>query len=132
MTARPSAPGTLKILVVDDDLVGLAVVTASLRNAGFEVVGRSQAIGTGAAIQQHRPDFVLLDVGMPGLGGDALARLLSPVQFPASRIIFFSARDRAALDALVADCGVLGGIVKSSDSLAVVRELSALIRLAPR
>jgi DNA-binding NarL/FixJ family response regulator len=119
-------------LVVDDDVVALTVIMASLKNAGFEVITRSQAIGTGAAIQQHRPDFVLLDIGMPGLGGDALARLLSPAQFPASRIIFFSARDRAALDALVTDCGVLGGIVKSHDTLAIVRELSALIRLAPK
>jgi len=66
-----------KVLVVDDDIVWLTIVQAWLKQAGYEVIGRGGSIGTVAAVRELHPDFVLLDVNMPGLNGDVLASLIT-------------------------------------------------------
>jgi DNA-binding NtrC family response regulator len=109
MTAR--AP---TFLVVDDDRVVLEVTRDRLERAGFEVVTRESALGTSVFIMKERPDFVLLDVNMPGLSGDALAKLLRG-RDPKSRVILHSCSDRRLLASLAKECGAVGIIEKTDD-----------------
>jgi two-component system response regulator MtrA len=60
---------TARVLVVDDDPALAEMLGIVLRGDGFEpcfVADGSQAM---AALHQYRPDIVLLDVMLPGLGG---------------------------------------------------------------
>ncbi len=103
-----------KVLVVDDDPVVLEVTRTRLARAGYDVVTREDALGTSTAVAQEAPDVVLLDIAMPGISGEALARLIAQNQkkHPVS-VIFHSSRDQAELDKLAEDCQALGSIQKT-------------------
>src|SRR3954469_16275194 len=98
-----------KVMVVDDDEVVLEVTRERLSAAGYDVVIRQSAIGTMVAILREKPDFVLLDVRMPGLGGDALARLVKssdPKWRPG--IILHSSASKESLAEMAERCGAIG------------------------
>lgn len=73
---RPAAARTFRILVVDDNVLGLEATAASLRAAGHAVVTAPTAE---AALRVFRPgeyDVVLSDLGLPDMSGwDLLDRL---------------------------------------------------------
>ena len=105
-----------KVLVVDDDPIVLEITRDRLTKAGYFVVTRDQALGTSTAILQEEPDVILLDVTMPGLSGEALARLIS--QNPKHQkmaIVFHSGGTPGDLNSLVQRSGALGCIQKTGD-----------------
>jgi DNA-binding response OmpR family regulator len=64
------------VLVVDDDERARTVVTWQLEADGFAVREASDGAGALAAIGEHCPDLVVLDLSMPGVGGlDVLCRV---------------------------------------------------------
>ena len=113
-------------LVVDDDLATLEVTLERLERAGFVVVTRESALGTSAFIMKEKPDYVLLDVNMPGLTGDALAKLLKG-RDPRSRVILHSCSDRKRLATLARECGAAGIIEKTSDEREFLTQLEVLV-----
>jgi two-component system, cell cycle sensor histidine kinase and response regulator CckA len=78
------------ILLVEDEPAVRAVAARGLEHAGFRVL---QASGGAAALElmdgQGRPDLVLTDMMMPGIGGAELARRLRE-RWPALPILFMS------------------------------------------
>jgi DNA-binding NtrC family response regulator len=123
MTRPPRA----KILVVDDDIVVLEVTRERLERAGFAVVTRTNALGTSAYIRKEKPDYVLLDVQMPSLSGDALAKLLAEGDFR-PRVILHSSQGREALALLARKCGAIGVIEKTDDDDDFRAQLDGCIR----
>ncbi len=67
---------TAKILVVDDEAKIVRLVRSYLEQAGFAVVEAGD--GQTALIQARRekPDLVVLDLGLPGIDGLEVARIL--------------------------------------------------------
>jgi two-component system, NtrC family, nitrogen regulation response regulator NtrX len=116
-----------KIVIVDDDPFVLETVSALLEDAGFDVIARSTAFGTSQLVMTKRPDAVLLDVDMPGLGGADLVRLLSELPKIRVALILFSALDRRELAALANDCGACGFIEKTSAPSKIVEQLHLLL-----
>ena len=90
-----------RIMVVDDDPIILKLTCARLEAAGYEVVTRSEAIGTGAAIKEVEPDVVLLDQNMPALTGEGLATVLRARGGEDVPIIFHSSEDLTRLQTIV-------------------------------
>lgn len=104
----------LHVLVVDDDVVGLECYAEWLVAAGHRVTTRTAAVGTAADVVELRPDVALLDVLMPGLRGDDLARLLK--RHPATRnlaVILHSCLPSETLRPLIMTSGALGAIEKT-------------------
>ena len=72
MSSAFSDAGT--ILVADDSMTILAMVSSRLTRAGYDVVTAARGDDALRLVQEHRPRLVLLDVEMPGLDGVEVAR----------------------------------------------------------
>jgi DNA-binding response OmpR family regulator len=105
-------------------VVVLEVTRERLERAGFKVVTRESALGTSALILKEKPDYVLLDVNMPGLTGDALAKLLKG-RGRRPRIILHSCSDGKVLRSLAKECGAIGIIEKTGDERHFLEQLEA-------
>jgi two-component system phosphate regulon response regulator OmpR len=70
------AGGTTTLLVVEDDPFQREAVSAYLTGQGFAVEAVEDGVGFRAAVAQGMPDAALVDIGLPGEDGFALARWL--------------------------------------------------------
>jgi two-component system, cell cycle response regulator len=66
----------LKILVIEDHAVDLKLADLVLSTAGYDVSTTETAEQAFAAIQEDRPQIILLDLNLPGMDGLALVRKL--------------------------------------------------------
>ena len=113
-----------KVLIVDDDRSTLLLVQARLRSAGFEVAVRDHALGTAAEVIREKPDFVLLDIHMPGLSGDGQARLLVE---NGQSVVLHSAEDVRTLEERTRTVGALGFIAKTDDAGRFLEDFQRLV-----
>jgi two-component system, OmpR family, alkaline phosphatase synthesis response regulator PhoP len=58
-----------KILVVDDEPQIVRVLTAYLENSGYQVLTAQDGPGALEAFQRQKPDFIILDLNLPGMDG---------------------------------------------------------------
>jgi len=76
-TAHPVlAPGMRRVLLVDDNIDSSEVMGELLGVMGHEVFLANDADRALALARAHRPDTIILDIGMPKVDGYALARIL--------------------------------------------------------
>jgi two-component system LytT family response regulator len=90
---------SLRILIADDEPPARLRVRTLLRNEpGAEIVAEcADGAATVAAIAEHRPDLVFLDVQMPRLDGFGVLEVLGPEAMPV--VIFTTAHDEHAVRA---------------------------------
>ena len=74
--ARDGRDAPLRVLVVDDNVDAAAVLAALLRLLGHEVTLAHDGPAALAAAAAAPPDLVLLDIGLPGMDGYAIAARL--------------------------------------------------------
>ncbi|GAC1382718.1 MAG: response regulator [Ktedonobacteraceae bacterium] len=80
-----------RILVVDDEIEIMRALQRSLTAYGFEVFIASSGEDALEAINQHRPDLMLLDLGLPGMSGlEVCKRVRAQSNLP---IIVLSVKD---------------------------------------
>lgn len=86
-------PATVVVVVEDDDDVR-SLMEVALRQAGFTVYGAASGEAALIACRQHRPDAVLLDVGLPGMDGYAVETAIRADEaLQATRIVYVSGRE---------------------------------------
>jgi two-component system OmpR family response regulator len=78
-----------KILMADDDQAFLKVVARFLSQAGYEVVTASNGEEALAKARAEKPRAAVLDVALPFITGEEIARQLDP-SLP---VLFVSGRD---------------------------------------
>ena len=108
--ARPRARRRIRVVVVDDHAMFRSGVKAEIGQS-VEVVAEAADVPEAvAAIAQHRPDVVLLDVHLPGGGGVEVMR-----QHPATdtRYLALSVSDAAEDVIGVIRAGARGYVTKS-------------------
>ncbi len=59
----------MKILVVDDEALLVKGIRFNLRNEGYTVITGSDGLDAVRAVQEEKPDLVVLDVMMPNMDG---------------------------------------------------------------
>lgn len=119
----------IRVLVADDHPVVRAGVVALLEaGVGIEVVA---AVADGEAAVQHavalRPDVVLMDLRMPGIGGVAATARIT-AEAPGTRVVVLTTyeSDDAILEAIAA--GARGYLLKAApedELLAGIRSVAA-------
>ncbi len=67
-----------RLLIVDDDIELSAMLATFLRASGFEVELWHQGKGAVSLIERIRPDFVILDVMLPGEDGLSIVKRIAP------------------------------------------------------
>ena len=120
---------TLKVLLVDDDALvraGLRVVLSSAED--IDIVGEiGDGAGAEAAVRQHRPDVVLMDIRMPQMDGIAATAALRRLHQPPQVIVLTTFQaDEEVVSALRA--GASGFLVKDTppaDIISAVRLVAA-------
>lgn len=70
--ATPSHGRPTCVLSVEDDPVIRQSIAAWLADEGYEVIEAEDGIAALRAVREQRPDVVLLDLGIPGISGDAV------------------------------------------------------------
>jgi CheY-like chemotaxis protein len=65
-----------RILVADDDADAVLILSALLRDEGYQVRGVHHGAEVLDAVFNFAPDVVLLDIGMPKMSGYDVARTL--------------------------------------------------------
>ncbi len=69
-----------KVLVVDDDPGNRELVKKGLSPFGYEFVEARDGSEALSALRAHRPDLIVMDVEMPGLGGVEVCRIVKANQ----------------------------------------------------
>jgi excisionase family DNA binding protein len=77
--ARPQAPASLKVLLVDDDAMQRAYLQTCLAQSGRDMTVSAAADASQALIQieRHRPDLVITDLAMQPFDGFHLVNALA-------------------------------------------------------
>ena len=108
------------MLVVEDDIDSARSLTWILRDMGHEV---DYAINGYVAVDMAgklRPEFVFLDLALPGLNGfEVCERLRRLPEFKGTRIIAVTAYSQDEYRKRAGDAGCDGYIVKPLDPLAL-------------
>jgi DNA-binding response OmpR family regulator len=120
----------MKILLVDDDHAILELMAKLLRHRGHDVQTCDTPFGVSAVIVRDKPEVVVLDVMMPGLGGASLAALVARIEVsPRPLVILWSAMDDEALIKTGRQAGGLPTISKgmrASDIAAAIERTAKL------
>lgn len=107
----------MRVLVIDDDGVARELMASTLVSAGHVVSELPSAIGATREIYRHCVDVVVIDVVMPDISGDKLARLLrGHSRGKELGIVLVSSRSEAELDALALAAEADGVLTKSQIS----------------
>jgi CheY-like chemotaxis protein len=72
----PGTGGGLKVLVVDDNLDSASSLAQVLQLWGHDAKTAHDGQAAVQAAQDYQPDVVLLDIGLPGMDGYEVARVL--------------------------------------------------------
>ncbi|MBD2859079.1 UvrY/SirA/GacA family response regulator transcription factor [Spongiibacter sp. KMU-158] len=119
----------IQVLLADDHQMVRTGIARMIEDApDMEVIGE---VGSGEAAlsfcQQHRPDVVMMDVRMPGLGGLEATRKLRQM-VPDTRIIAISACDQEPLPSRLLKAGAAAYVSKDTSELEMlkaIREVAA-------
>jgi DNA-binding NarL/FixJ family response regulator len=120
---------TIRVLIVDDDALVRAGLSMMLSNAAdLEIVGDvADGAEVVAAVNQHRPDVVLMDIRMPRLDGLAATELLRSRREPPEIIILttFDSDDHIVRAMRAGASGFLLKHTPPPDIIRAVREVAA-------
>jgi adenylate cyclase len=119
-----------RILVVDDNEPNRDIIVTRLEAHGYETVQAADGEEALAAVTQHRPDLVLLDVMMPNLDGiEACRRLKGDAAFPFLPIILVTAKVDSKDIVAGLDAGADEYLTKPVDQAALVARVRSVLRV---
>jgi DNA-binding NarL/FixJ family response regulator len=122
-------PG-VSILVADDHPSTRAGVRVALEGQGFEVCAEcADAASAVESAERHRPDLCLLDIGMPGNGIEAAARITSRLPDTAVVMLTVSRDDDDLFEALRA--GASGYLLKDTNPARLAAALRGVLAGEP-
>lgn len=117
-------PGS--ILLIDDDKLMRRSLAFNLQQAGYSASTAADAETGIEMIRQHRPDLVILDIGLPGMDGlDALKVIRDQMGVP---VILLTARRRGVDEILGLELGADDYVTKPFEFDVLQARVKAVIR----
>jgi two-component system alkaline phosphatase synthesis response regulator PhoP len=118
-----------RILVVDDDIAIIKIVTGYLEQEGFEVLSAGDGDHALQIVRHDRPDLVVLDVMLPNRDGWEVTRAIrSDASLAATPIILLTARIEDSDKIVGLELGADDYITKPFNAREVVARVRALLR----
>jgi DNA-binding response OmpR family regulator len=117
------------ILVVEDDEKLNKIICASLRDSGYDPVGRVNAGAALDAMTDNTIDLIISDIMMPGIDGFKFASIIRE-QDKTIPILFMSAREDISAKEKGFRIGIDDYVVKPFDMTELLLRIGALLRRA--
>ena len=115
--------------MVDDEPQIRRVMRTTLTGAGYEVDDSKTAEDALVKMREFRPDLVLLDINMPGMGGLAACRLMRVDQNVAIIMLTVHNTEAAKVEAL--DAGADDFVTKPFSTPELLARIRAALRRIP-
>ncbi|MBI3479671.1 MAG: fused response regulator/phosphatase [Nitrosomonadales bacterium] len=129
--SRDAGNQPLRILVVDDTPANVALLRAALNRAGHTVIAAASGEQALELFVTDRPDVVLMDVMMPGIGGIEATRRMRALNIERwIPIIFVSALSHRDDMVRGLEAGGDDYVVKPVDLVLLLAKINAMQRIA--
>jgi adenylate cyclase len=119
-----------RILVVDDNAANVDILRARLATHGYEIVTAADGEQALAAVREHLPDLILLDVMMPKLDGiEVCRRLRADASLPFIPIVLVTAKSDSRDVVAALEAGGDEYLTKPVDQAALVARVKSMLRI---
>ncbi len=118
----------VRVLLVDDERAFVRGLSASLRQAGYEVIAAHDGAQAWARLAADRPDLVLLDIMLPGEDGLSLCRRLRGLG--STPVIMLTARNDDVDKIVGLELGADDYITKPFNVRELLARMKAVLRRA--
>ena len=117
---------TKSILIVDDEPDFLSLTALFLKRNGYELFTAPDGEKALLAVKEKKPDFILLDIRMPGMSGyEVLEKIRKDQSVPNIPVVFLTADTRICPPENLARLGAQGYFLKpfeTGELLAKIRQ----------
>jgi len=118
----------VRVIIADDDPLSRRVLRDALQESGITVIATAANGREAVELAVHyRPDVVVMDLVMPGMGGLEATRMLIEAQ-PEVRVLMLSSSEDDELGLLSIRSGAVGFLSKSVALDAVPRAIASAAR----
>ena len=116
------------ILIADDDEDLRLLVQVTLENPTYRILTAADGCKALDAVQQHRPDLLILDWMMPGLTGcEVITQLRQNPETLAIPVIMLTAREGLEAKEQVASLELAGYLVKPFSPLELIQKVREVL-----
>ena len=116
----------LRVVIVDDHPIFRQGLRTLLEDLGVEVVAEaSEGEGGVAAVVEHRPDVVLMDLQMPGVSGVEATRRLAD-RVPEAKVVVLTMVDDDQTVFAALQAGAIGYLLKGAGQEEIGRALASV------
>lgn len=117
-----------KILVIEDDPVGLRYVRFTLEKHGYQVITAGNGLEGLRKARTEEPDLIILDVMLPGMDGYEIChRLRAEPATARLPILMFSARSQEKDKAVGQQVGADDYLTKPAEPSEIIRRVESLL-----
>ncbi|HAS53025.1 MAG TPA: response regulator [Nitrospiraceae bacterium] len=117
-----------KVLIVEDNKDNLRLITYALQRAGYEVVPAETGEDGVLAAGQETPDFIIMDINLPGMDGIETTRRIREMQSTAEvPIIAITSYAMAGDRERILDAGCDGYLEKPIDPIRIVAQIEQML-----
>ena len=130
VTERPVKSLDDRLLAPVRKVVDNGIIVARLEAHGYETLQAADGLEALAAVTQHRPDLVLLDVMMPNIDGiEVCRRLKNDAAFPFLPVILVTAKVDSKDVIAGLEAGADEYLTKPIDQAALVARVKSVLRI---